>query len=479
MIVRSIRESSVATLAGLLVHYIAAYVLHLPRITEQIAEWLMARTPNALALTILDALGEWAKPWAVTGGLASLGFLLFVLHSIESRIEHPVLRHMPSLLLLAAVPFTANEAAFLFWIAALGVLALFLTRTPKPAPSPQRRKFLAQATEFAAPLVLAGGTAAVAVESWARDRALARKAVEPIPLWLFRYPEKCESFAPGLVRKCITDVDAFYGMSKNAVDPSVDPSQWRLKITVDERPLRDISYQELLALPRVQRITTMRCVSNTLQSNLMGTAEWSGIFLRQLVDPEKLPSDLIEVAFIGVEGHDDSIPLSYALSYEILLGLGMNGKTLNRVHGFPVRLVAPKYYGFKSVKWLGEIRFVSKPYFGTWPKMGYTKEPLVHTMSFIDRIRRQGDRIEAGGVAFAGIRGIRRVEIRADGGPWTAVSLEEPLSRYTLTRWKGELVAADAKVLEARALDGDGRWQAVEEKPIFPDGVAGPTLKRL
>jgi DMSO/TMAO reductase YedYZ molybdopterin-dependent catalytic subunit len=309
---------------------------------------------------------------------------------------------------------------------------------------------------------------------------LARKAVEPVPLWHFRYPEEREAFAPGLVRKAITSTEAFYGMSKNAVDPAVNPREWRLKITVDGRPLRDVSYQELLALPRFQRITTMRCVSNTLQSNLMGTAEWSGFFLRQLVDPNKLPSNVVEAAFIGVEGHDDSLPAAYAFSEDVMLALGMNGMTLNRVHGFPIRLLAPKYYGFKSVKWLGEIRFVTQPYYGTWPKMGYTKEPVVHTMSFFDRVRREGNRLQLGGVAFAGLRGIQRVEVRAGDGPWTPVTLEAPLSRFTLVRWKGELaVPAGAKVVEVRAQDGLGQWQAVQEKPIFPDGVAGPTVKRL
>jgi hypothetical protein len=101
-------------------------------------------------------------------------------------------------------------------------------------------------------------------------------------------------------------------------------------------------------------------------------------------------------------------------------------------------------------------------------------------MSFFDRVRREGNRLQLGGVAFAGLRGIQRVEVRAGDGPWTPVTLEAPLSRFTLVRWKGELaVPAGAKVVEVRAQDGLGQWQAVQEKPIFPDGVAGPTVKRL
>lgn len=437
MFLRALQLSSLAAFVFTAVNYALFYWKGVPLVTEIVAEWIMARTPNYYAVALLGALGDWAKPFAATGGLAATGF-----------------------------------AFFLLFYAALWLMK----RSAPAAPSPQRRELLARTVPF----VMLAGTAGVAVESWARDRAYARRAVEPVPLWPFRYPEEREQFAPGLVRKAVTSVNAFYGMSKNTVDPVLDPASWRLKVTLDGRPWREFSYSQLLALRRVQRYTTMRCVSNTLTSNLMGTAEWSGIFLRQLVDPAEVASQIQEIAFIGVDGHDDSLPASYAFSEDLLLALGMNGETLNRVHGFPFRLLAPKYYGFKSVKWLAEIRLCSQPYFGTWPKMGYTKEPVVHTMSFIDRVRRDGNRVLAGGVAFAGLRGVDRVELRADQGAWVAAELEAPLSPYTWTRWKASLVIPEgAKVIEARAADGAGAWQATKESPLFPDGVKGPTIKRL
>src|SRR5690349_14281441 len=106
----------------------------------------------------------------------------------------------------------------------------------------------------------------------------------------------------------------------------------------------------------------------------------------------------------------------------------MNGKTLDRTHGFPLRLIVPRYYGFKNVKWIGEIAFMRQPYVGTWPKLGYTKEPVVHTTSHIDRIVREGALLRVGGVAFAGDRGIRAVQVRAGSGAWIDARLEEPLS---------------------------------------------------
>lgn len=433
MLQRSLRRSALAALALCLLNYAAFLTLGTPLATDLIAEWIMARTPNAWSVALLGSLGEWAKPFAATGGLAAIGFVCLLVA------------------LLLETPRRGRRAA-------------------PAAAGPSRRDMLT-------PLVMTAATAGVAVEGFARNRAYARRAAVPQPLHTFSPPP--DTFAPGLVRPNLTPLEAFYGMSKNAVDPVLDPQSWRLRITLDGRPLASFSYAELLALPRIRRITTMRCVSNTLKSNLMGTAEWSGLFLRQLIDPGRVPAAVVEVAFLGSDGHDDSIPAGQAFSEDLLLALGMNGRTLDRVHGFPFRLVAPRYYGFKSVKWLSEIRLVTQPYFGTWPRMGYTKEPVVHTMSFIDRVIRDGPMLRLGGIAFAGLRGIRRVELRAGNQPWVEATLEAPVSPYTWTRWKGELLAPGAAFVEARALDGAGHWQAEREKPLFPDGVSGPTIKLL
>ena len=445
MLQRTLRRSSAAALVFCALNYLLYLAAGAPLATDRIAEWIMARTPNNYAVFLLTTLGEWAKPLAATGGLAAIGAAAFLAVLLAE-------------VLLARRRKGQAEAA----PAPAGQIA--------GAASLRRRDVLT-------PLLMASGTALVAGESFLRNRALAARAAEPQLLYRFEPPP--DAFGEGLVRPFITPVEAFYGMSKNTVDPVIDPRQWRLRITLDGRPLRTLTYSEILSLPRLERVTTMRCVSNTLRSNLMGTAEWSGILLRQLVDPSRVPPGVVEVAFLGVDGHDDSLPPGHAFSDDVLLALGMNGKTLNRVHGFPFRLVAPKYYGFKSVKWLSEIRLVTKPYYGTWPKMGYTKEPVVHTGTFIDRVRREGERLRVGGVAYAGIRGVRRVEVRADGGPWVEAQLETPMARYTWTRWKAELAAPRAEFVQARAQDGEGRWQAEKEKPLFPDGVAGPTIKRV
>ena len=277
MLRRTLRRSSLAALAFCALNYLLFLAAGAPLVTDRIAEWIMARTPNDQAVFLLTRLGEWAKPLAATGGLAAIG-----------------------------------AAA---WLAVFAFELVFRRARRDPAPAaaatagPTRR-------DVFTPLLMAGGTALVAGESFARNRVYAARAVEPRVLYPFQPPP--DTFGEGLVRPFITPVEAFYGMSKNTVDPVIDPRQWKLDITLDGRPLRSLTYGELFSMPRMQRVTTMRCVSNTLKSNLMGTAEWSGLSLRQLIDPSRIPSDVVEIAFLGTDGHDDSLDPRHALSDDLL-----------------------------------------------------------------------------------------------------------------------------------------------------------------
>jgi DMSO/TMAO reductase YedYZ molybdopterin-dependent catalytic subunit len=455
-----LERGSLATAIGLLVHYAAHYALGVPLWTEVIGEWIMARTPNTYSVWLLEHLGAWAKPFALTGGLAALGWVMACAALGRAWVVG----------VLGAAGFhwlfgyNGIWQSATFWVPAMAALPL------APVPSGGRRAALRA--------LMGGATLAVAGESYWRDERLARRAVKPVRLWPFAAP--AEAFGAGWVRRAVTAIGQHYTMSKNSVDPVIDPQSWLLRVSIDGQTIASLRYAQILQVPRRQRYVTLRCVSNTLKSDLMGTAEWSGFSLSQIVDRSRIPGHITEVAFLGVDGHGDSLPLAYAFSDEVMLAVGMNGETLNRAHGFPLRLLCPRYYGFKNVKWLGEIAFVSKPYFGTWPKMGYTKEPVVKIASFIDKARREGNRIRIGGVSYAGSRGIQAVQVRAGGGDWKPATMETPLSPYTWTRWIADLEAPAGEVIvEARAQDGAGAWQLDTETPLFPDGVGGPTRRTV
>ena len=430
----------------------------------------MARTPSRYAVAILSALGPWAKPCAATGALAILGFCLFLCRfaSFGRRFLIVSFTALAACFLCYAIGYPSVLGGTSFWLPALALIAL--TPSDNQRHSPPRRKFITQTA------VMTTGVVAVAAESFVRESILERRAAQPVDLFPFHPPAAYLSFGTGLVRGEITTDRQFYGMSKNAVDPLIDLKTWRLKISLDGKLLRLLSFGELLGLSREYRYVTLRCISNTLKSDLMGTAQWGGVHLSQLIDPSSLPGNIVEAAFIGVEGHDDSLKLNYAFGPDSLLALGMNGKTLSRTHGFPLRLLAPSYYGCRNVKWLGEIRFVSAPYDGTWQRLGYTREPVIHICSHIDHMRRDGSLLQFGGVSFAGTRGIQSVRVRANQGPWQPAHLEPALSPYTWTRWVAQIQAGSGAQIEANAQDKTGIWQDLNTNSPFPTGPSGPTL---
>lgn len=455
----AIERGSLATAIGLAVHYLCFYLFGIPLYTEVIGEWIMARTPNTYSVLLLETMGGWAKPFALTGGLFALGLAMTIVALSWRYI---------AIIPIALVYYLVFDlAAPTFWLPAYAALWLAAPRVEQFSPS--RRRLLSA--------VMSSTTLAVAVEGYLRDARLAARAAKPFDLWKFVPP--LENFHP-LARKAITAIGVHYTMSKNSVDPTIDPATWRLKFTVDGKEILSLSYLQLLQAKRQQRYVTLRCISNTLKSDLMGTAEWSGFPLRQIIDGSSLPPTIKEVAFIGVDGHGDSLPLDYALSDEVFLALGMNGQSLTRAHGFPIRMLCPRYYGFKNVKWIGEIAFVSEPYYGTWPKMGYTKEAKTNIASYIDK----ATPTEVVGVSFAGSRGIKTVQVRlldegGNPGDWQDAILENPLSPYCWTRWRIVLSAPNATHAEARAQDSTGAWQATEETKLFPSGVAGPTVRKI
>ena len=267
----SIQIASGATLAGLLIHYATFYLLGTPLLTDQISEWIMARTPSRYAVPILDSLGRWAKPSAATGALAILGFTIFLLHISSKRFQwrsRLASFTMAGILLAGLVAWNTGYSSFggsvAFWLPALAVAASRpssvatknqLELRDIPASS-ERRTLLKAASSYALPVVMSSGVVAVAAESYFRSDRLARQAREPVDLF---------PFLPALDRERLgrvwsvspsRPVSEFYGMSKNTVDPVIDTGNWKLTIAVNGQPVRTYRFEDLLRIKRNIRYVT-------------------------------------------------------------------------------------------------------------------------------------------------------------------------------------------------------------------------------
>src|SRR5206468_12643804 len=132
----------------------------------------------------------------------------------------------------------------------------------------------------------------------------------------------------------------FYRIDISLSPPQLDPAGWSLEVTGEvERPFR-LSYAELLAMGPAETRTTLMCVSNPVGGDLIGTATWLGVPVRDLLARARPRSGADMVLSAGADGFTASTPLS-ALTDErhAVLAVGMNGAVLPALHGFPVRMV--------------------------------------------------------------------------------------------------------------------------------------------
>jgi DMSO/TMAO reductase YedYZ molybdopterin-dependent catalytic subunit len=302
--------------------------------------------------------------------------------------------------------------------------------------------------------------------------------------------------------------------------PDVDLATWRLTVGGRVRRPLELSLDDLRMWPAVTRPVTMECAGNgraLLEPHVVsqpwlieavGTAEWTGVPVRDLLDEAGVEDGAVEVLFTGldrgVEGgveqsYQRSLPLEEALDGP-LLAYGINGMPLPPQHGFPLRLLVPGWYGMTSVKWLASLEILDEPFAGYQQAVGYRMRaheddpgtPVTRIMpralmappgipDFMSRRRH----LEAGpctleGRAWSGWGPIESVEVSVDGGAtWAAAELgEEPPPGA----WRGWTFAWDARPGEhelcARASDAAGNRQ-----PVTADwnvgGYANTSVQRV
>jgi DMSO/TMAO reductase YedYZ molybdopterin-dependent catalytic subunit len=277
----------------------------------------------------------------------------------------------------------------------------------------------------------------------------------------------------------ITPNQDFYVTSYRS-PPTIRVAEWVLRIHgLVERPLT-LDYGQVLAKPTFKQVVTLECVGNSVAGEYISTAEWEGISLRVLLEEVGASADAIDVVFRGADGYSDSITFDRALAGDVMLVHTMNGVPLPQGHGFPVRMIVPGVYGMKSVQWLTDIEVVDRDYKGYYQQKGWSDEALVKTMSRID-VPGHGDTVRGPtqlvqGLAFAGTRGIRQVELSTDGGEhWNAVTLAAPLSSASWVLWSYEWLVprAGRHQLIVRATDDTGKRQTSIEQDPAPDGASG------
>jgi len=364
---------------------------------------------------------------------------------------------------------------------ATAVVALLVLRQlsapPDEVDGPSRRRLLVQSGALlgASVLVATAGQWLVARARDVTDLVLPR-ARSPLP------PVRpgLEARFRGVTPFHVPNED-FYRVDVNLTTPVVDHESWRLRIDgMVERPF-ELTFDELLALPMIERDITMACVSNEVGGPYVGGARWLGVRVSDLLERAGVRPGADQILSTAFDGFTISTPLAAAQDgRDMIVAVAMNGVPLPRIHGFPARLITPGLYGYVGgTKWLTRLTVTTyaerEAY---WTERDWAIDGPIKIASRIDTpgaLRPvEAGRVVVAGVAWAPGRGIGEVEVRVDGGPWRPAQFGPDAG---IDFWRQWYLTWDAEpgrhtlTVRARALDGE--LQTEDRATPFPDGSSG------
>jgi DMSO/TMAO reductase YedYZ molybdopterin-dependent catalytic subunit len=345
-----------------------------------------------------------------------------------------------------------------------------------------RRRFIIRVGGLAAVIAVAGAELAevLSVEGGLKPAGVVKA---PIPFPNADSPVKP---VPGTRPEYTAPAD-HYRVDIDLSPPQIDEASWQLQVAGLVPQPRSFTLQQLKAgFPAVSRFITLSCISNPVGGPLIGTTLWTGLRFRDLLAAVQPLPEAKFAHMLADDGFDEIVDLpSIRDDSRVMLVYAWNGRPLLAEHGFPLRLYRPGRYGMKQPKWITQIVFVRDDIQGYWVERGWDALAVMKTTSVIDVVgsdqldHRGGQTlVPVGGIAHAGDRGISKVEVRVDDGPWESAELRQPLSGLTWVIWRYEWpFVQGTHVFAVRAYDGTGTLQTAQAHGNFPSGATGIDTK--
>ena len=345
-----------------------------------------------------------------------------------------------------------------------------------------RRQFLLRTGALGAATLIGGGLSRVLATRVDVERIRASLRLPP-PARPAPGDLAAGTFGVSGISPLITPNSAFYRIDTALAVPRVDSATWSLRIVgMVDRPLT-LSYADLLGMRQYEADVTLQCVSNEVGGDLVGNARWQGVLLSDLLARAGVQAGADQLVGRSVDDFTAGFPTAVALDGRpAMVALGMNGEPLPQDHGFPARLVVPGLYGYVSAtKWLSHIELTTlRGFDGFWIPRGWAKLGPIKVASRID-VPRDLTETATGPVVVAGVawapgpgRGIVRVQVRVDEGPWQDAELAGALGQDAWRQWRWTWPAtAGEHLLEVRATDRKGVVQDGRIRDQRPDGATG------
>lgn len=345
-----------------------------------------------------------------------------------------------------------------------------------------RRRFLVRLGGSTAVITVVGAVVGELAET--RRRQMMAEAA--VGRWSATHPlpnaDAAVKPAPG-TRPEFTALERHYRIDINTSSPAIDEQQWRLKISGLVAKPQSLTLAELRRHEPMHQFVTLSCISNPVGGDLIGTTRWTGVSLQRFLPELGLQPQASHLKLRAADGFWEIVSLeAIRADKRVMLAYEWDGVPLTREHGFPLRIYIPDVHGMKQPKWIESIEVIDHWEPGYWVQRGWDKVAQMKSTAVIDIVSVDMTIIHAdsrklvpiGGIAHAGARGISKVEVQLDEGPWQAATLRTPLSETTWVMWRYDWpFQAGKHTFTVRCFDGKGTPQITTPSPPEPSGASG------
>ena len=353
-----------------------------------------------------------------------------------------------------------------------------------------RRKFLIQMGVATATITVAGAGLGRTLAVSERERlenelaAVQSQQMADMPP-MIDLPNEGDPVKPALgTRPEYTAVRDHYQIFIRSQPTVLNGDEWELPITglVDNPVNLTLSDIRSNYTPR-NEFVTLSCISNRVGGDLISTTYWTGVSVQDILAEVRPQSNAKYMIIHSGDGFYETVDLDLIRSDErIMFAYAWDGRPIPFDHGFPLRIWLPDRYGMKQPKWITDIEIVDEYVEGYWVERGWDEVARVRATSVIDTVavgsivEKDGQKfIPIGGIAYAGIRGISKVEVQVyNRDEWYEAELRSPLSEASWVIWRFDWPFEEGNHdFEVRCVEADGAPQIEEFNSPRPSGATG------